>query len=48
MDNELAGILAAVVFGAGAVVAFVKKEVVGGLIAAGGALLSLAEAVKAL
>jgi hypothetical protein len=48
MDNDLAGILAAVVAAVGAVVAIIEKQIVLALIAGSICLLALAVAVKAL
>jgi hypothetical protein len=48
VDNDLAGLAAVVVAAAGSVIAFVRREVVIGLVAASVALLALAVAVKSL
>ena len=46
--NEVAGLLSTLAFGAGAIIAGIQKKVATALVAAGGALLALAVAVKAL
>lgn len=48
MDNDLMGILAALVAAAGAIVAGVQRQVVLALVAAAVSLFALADVVKAL